>query len=84
MQATGTYLVSTKKQGQCNNPFNMGKDDTQAQTLKISPDTSLEIEGRVDPASPDVLSGSASETREVRDGVRTARVTWALQRCPSR
>jgi hypothetical protein len=84
VQATGTYMVSTKKEGQCNNPFNMGKDDTQAQTLKLSPEASLQIEGRVDPASPDVLSGSASETGEVRDGVRTARVTWALQRCPSR
>ena len=62
----------------------MGKDDTQAQTLKISPEASLQIGGRVDPASPDVLSGTATETREVRDGVRTARVTWALQRCPSR
>lgn len=84
VQATGTYSVSTKKAGQCNNPFNAGKDDTQQQTLKISPDTSLQIEGRVDPASPDVLTGSATETREVRGGIRTARVTWSLQRCPSR
>ena len=80
VDAEGTYNVWTKKQGQCNNPFNMEKSDTMKETGKLGPEGHVEIRGNT--KTPDVLTGSRTEKREVRDGVRTATVTWVLQRCP--
>jgi hypothetical protein len=83
VDAAGTYTQTSKKEGpQCNNPFNMGKTDSNEETQQIEPEANLQISGQVNPDAPDVLIGTASEEREIRDGVRRASVTWSLKRCP--
>jgi hypothetical protein len=58
----------------------MGKNETLRETGKLGPEGHVEIRGNT--KTPDVLAGTLTERREVRDGVRSAAVSWVLQRCP--
>ncbi len=81
VEGEGNGLVTYRKVGACNNPFNSSKNDSRKYPAKLGPEGNLEIQGHVDPDKPDSLSGALTETKEVRGGIRTSTVSWGLVRC---
>jgi hypothetical protein len=81
VDSEGKSTMNYQKSGSCRNPFNASKNDSRTYTGQLGPEGNLEIKGHVDPNKPDSLSGTLAETKEVRGGVRTSTVSWALARC---
>lgn len=83
VKATGSYHVTSKVGGTCNNPYNKSLDQTNPVTdYSVDSGPSVGIEGQVDPENPDSLVGSKSVTVPGRNGgERKTTVTWSLVNC---
>ncbi len=84
--ANGTYTVTSKPAGTCNNPYNRSLNQNDpVKDYKISPGFSIDEGGIIDPKRPNVLAGSKTVTKEwQRDGQATVTVTWNLASCGRR
>ena len=81
--ARGTYHVTSKVGGTCNNPFNKPLDQTTTlENMSLSTGTVLDIEAQVDPENPNSLVGSKTVTTPMqRGGEFVTTVTWNLLYC---
>lgn len=82
VEGTGTHEESSEIKGQCNNPYNKNSHRTEPVEEDLSPGLPVSIEGRIDPANPNVLRGSESVTTPLSGGTASARVSWSFVRCP--
>lgn len=84
--ASGSYKVTVKRGGACNNPFfrEVNQNDP-VKDHKISPGFDIDEYGIIDPKNSNVLTGSKTVTKEWKgDGKATVHVTWNLVSCGRR
>ena len=82
--ATGGDTVTSEVKGTCNNPFNKNVNySTPVTRLLLDADGPIVIgKGVIDPAKPDEISGSNTETIRLAGGVeKTVTIIWDLKRC---
>lgn len=83
VEASGSESIDSEVKGSCNNPYN--KDLHERKVIKaaqLSPEGFLEGIGKIDPANPDVISGTNSITMPTnKGGERKVTITWNLRRC---
>ena len=83
VKASGTYKVTSKVGGTCNNPFNKPLDQTTPEeNMPLDSGPIVDIEGQLDPENPNSLVGSRTVTTPGRHGgeIKTT-VTWNLLYC---
>jgi hypothetical protein len=83
VKAVGTYHVSSKPGGMCNNQFNKSMDQSTPETnYQISGEPNVDIEGTFDPNNTETLTGTKTITVPGRNGgERRITVTWDLTYC---
>jgi hypothetical protein len=82
--ATGADTVTSEVKGTCNNPFNKDVNySTPVTRLMLDADGPIVTgKGVIDPANPDEISGTNSETIHLAGGVeKTVTIIWNLKRC---
>ena len=83
VNARGTYKVTSKVAGACNNPFNKPLDQTTPEENgSIDSGPVIDIEAPVDPENPNSLVGTKTITTPMpRGGEMVTTVTWNLLYC---
>ena len=84
VEASGTDSVVSEVKGTCNNPYNKDLRRSNPVTgMKLSPEGPVvQGIGNIDPANPDVISGTNTVTIPTnKGGERTVTITWNLTRC---
>ncbi len=82
--ASGTDSVVSEVKGTCNNPYNKDlRQSNPVSGMKLSPEGPVvQGLGKIDPANPDVISGTNTVTVPTnKGGERTVTITWNLMRC---
>ena len=86
VDGSGEHTIDSQVKGACNNPFNKSFTRTnKIERYQLSDDApNLIGKGRIDPANPDEISGSATAEHVTVGGVKkTVTITWNLRRCAS-
>ncbi len=81
---SGEHTIKSEIGGRCNNPYNKPFNQTnQIAGFKLSDDApALHGRGVIDPANPDVISGSDTLKHVTVKGVeKTVTIIWNLRRC---
>jgi hypothetical protein len=81
--ASGADTVTSEVKGTCNNPFNKNVNYSSKLELQLDADGPVVTgKGLIDPANPDEISGTNTETVRLAGGVeKTVTIIWDLKRC---
>ena len=83
VKARGTYKVTSKVAGTCNNPFNKNLDQTTPEENgSVDSGPLIDIEAQPDPENPNSLVGTKTVSKTMpRGGEMVTTVTWNLLYC---
>ena len=81
MSVEGYHVVSWHLEGDCKNPFQAKSGGSKRLMSRLLDMARLDIDGVVDPAKRNELSGTKSEVVERNGGKMTITVKWDLKRC---